>query len=185
MNPTRRARRWYDRQLNRPTVRVAAAFRSGVQAATMFAGGDRRYRQPSAALNGATPVEHKLAPLVSHVVYPVIDSHWEAQGEWVLDVGGQPEHAQEKHASWVEALAAARALPEQQQTGDVVIRFRRFDGPGVNVFAEDSLPVEERLERLQREERSALSTERGRGRKFTGRKAMKRREAAWEQEQVG
>lgn len=182
MNPTRRLRRWYGRQKDRPTVRVVAAFRSGVQAATMFAGGDRRYRRPSAALNGATPVEHKLAPLVSHVVYPVIDSHWESTGEWVLDVGGQPEHAQDKHASWPEALAAARALPEQQQTGDVVVRFRRFDGPGVHVFAEESLPAEERLERLQREERSALSTERGRGRKFTSRNAMKRRDAAWEQE---
>ena len=185
MNPARRARRWFNRQLDRPTVRVAAAFRSGVQAATMFAGGDRRYRQPSAALAGATPIEHKAAPLVSHVVYPVIDSHWEASGEWVLDVGGQPEYAQEKHVSWVEALAAARALPEQQQTGDVVVRFRRYSGPGVHVFAEESLPVEERLERLQRDERSALSTERGRGRKFTSRNAMKRREAAWEQEQVG
>lgn len=182
--PLRRARRWYDRQANRPTVRVGAAVASGVKAAAMVASRDPRYATPSAKLGGVTRAEHAALPLVANVVYPVQDSHWETEGEWTLDVGGQPEHAQAHHPSWVDALAAARLLPEGDRH-DVVIRFRAFDGPGVHVFADDPLPVEERLERWERERRAVLVRERSGMRRVAGRKYRKRQVAAWEKEQAG
>lgn len=121
---------------------------------------ERGLGAPRAELRGLTPVEHAALP-VAGWVQDVNDDRWRERGEWVLDPGhrrGPLRHS--CHPTPEEALDAALMLPKARRTSDVVIRFRREEGPGVAPFATDErVPPLERLAVLEREERTKLARE--------------------------
>lgn len=128
---------------------------------SIFLAGKDAY-QATQQLDGMTRGE-RAGIIAAPAMAAVADRYWQAVGEWLLDTGGQADRDQQNFDGWQEALATAMALPEDEQTGDVVIRCRGHDGGGVNVFDETNTePVVVRLERLEQEWRERVAQDRGR-----------------------